>query len=97
MFRFQDQTGRMIEFDDVPKRIVSLVPSQTELLFVLGLEKHIVGITKFCIFPKNKVSRISQIGGTKSVNFEKIRQLQPHLIIGNKEENTEKGRTQESY
>jgi len=71
-----------------PLRIVSLVPSQTELLFELGLGERVVGITKFCIHPKTWFESKSRVGGTKHVDFEKIAALKPDLIIGNKEENS---------
>ncbi|RYY66748.1 MAG: cobalamin-binding protein [Chitinophagaceae bacterium] len=70
-------------------RIISIVPSQTELLFDLGLEDRIVGITKFCVHPYHLKSTKKIIGGTKKVHLEKIRLLQPDIIIANKEENTE--------
>ena len=69
-------------------RIVSLVPSITELLFYLGLEHQIVGRTKFCIHPADKISTIIKIGGTKKVNIKKVKDLKPDLVIANKEENT---------
>src|SRR5690242_2078703 len=69
------------------KRIISLVPSQTELLFDLGLEKEVIGNTKFCIHPEKWFREKTRVGGTKKVNFEKIKELSPDLIIGNKEEN----------
>ena len=69
------------------KRIVSLVPSQTELLFDLGLESETVGITKFCIHPLSWSKTKGCIGGTKTVNIDKIHLLKPDLIIANKEEN----------
>ena len=68
-------------------RIVSLVPSQTELLSYLGLENEVVGITKFCIHPQKWFKEKTKVGGTKKINFEKIEQLSPDLIIANKEEN----------
>jgi ABC-type Fe3+-hydroxamate transport system substrate-binding protein len=72
----------------IPKTIVSLVPSQTELLVDLGLEDKIVGVTKFCVHPKHlKKSKII-VGGTKQVHFEKIKTLEPDIILCNKEENT---------
>ena len=86
-----DQLGNKIEINFPPKRIVSLVPSQTELLFDLGLDEELVGITRFCIHPKEKVSTKEKIGGTKQFNIEKIKALQPDLIIGNKEENYAEG------
>jgi ABC-type Fe3+-hydroxamate transport system substrate-binding protein len=82
-----DQLGREIEFPFPPKRIVSTVPSQTELLFDLGLDEEIIGVTWFCIHPKDKVKRKAKIGGTKNLKIDKIKQLRPDLIIANKEEN----------
>lgn len=84
---FHDQLGREIKFSFPPQRIISLVPSQTELLFDLGLDDEIVGITKFCIHPENKCRKKTKIGGTKNLNLNKIHSIQPDLIIGNKEEN----------
>lgn len=84
---FTDQMERVISVSYPPKRIISLVPSQTELLFDLGLDAEIIGITKFCIHPHDKFLRSAKIGGTKKLNLEKIRNLKPDLIIGNKEEN----------
>jgi len=83
-----DQIGIEHTFETSPKRIISLVPSQTELLFDLGQEEKIVGITKFCVHPYHFICTKKIIGGTKNVHFEKIRLLQPDLIIANKEENT---------
>lgn len=71
-----------------PKRIISLVPSQTELLFELGLSEEVIGITKFCIHPSEWFQTKTRIGGTKTVNIELVKSLQPDLIIANKEENT---------
>lgn len=71
-----------------PQRIVSLVPSQTELLFDLGLDEEVVGITRFCIHPADKVAGKTRIGGTKAIHLDQIDALQPDLIIANKEENT---------
>ena len=83
-----DQIGTSHSFETSPMRIISLVPSQTELLYDLGLESKIVGITKFCVHPYHFKSTIKSVGGTKKVHFEKIRLLQPDIIICNKEENT---------
>jgi ABC-type Fe3+-hydroxamate transport system substrate-binding protein len=69
-------------------KVVSLVPSITEALFDLGLtENEVIGRTKFCIHPSEKVKNIAVIGGTKNINIEKIKALQPDLILANKEEN----------
>jgi len=84
-----DQMNRTIRLEGIPRRIVSLVPSQTELLYDLGLNDEVVGITKFCIYPEEWFKSKNRVGGTKQVNIEKVRDLQPDLIIGNKEENTE--------
>ncbi len=75
----------------IPQRIVSLVPSQTELLFDLGLAERIVGLTKFCVHPAAQAKTKAIIGGTKNFRFDVIDQLQPDLILGNKEENYREG------
>jgi len=67
--------------------IVSLVPSQTELLFDLGLNEEVKAITKFCVHPKAWFKSKTRIGGTKNVNVELIKKIKPDLIIANKEEN----------
>jgi len=87
MSDYTDQTGRTISIQSPPKRIISLVPSQTELLHTLGLNKEVVGITKFCIHPNEWFQTKIRIGGTKMLNMEAIHELQPDLIIANKEEN----------
>ncbi len=71
----------------IPKRIVSLVPSQTELLHYQGLEEESVGITKFCIHPKEWFDTKTRIGGTQTIDIKRIQALNPDLIIANKEEN----------
>jgi ABC-type Fe3+-hydroxamate transport system substrate-binding protein len=78
---------RTISLPCPPKRIISLVPSQTELLFDLGLEAEVIGITKFCIHPAKWFRGKTRIGGTKTVNLHKVATLNPDLIIANKEEN----------
>ncbi|TAL57499.1 MAG: cobalamin-binding protein, partial [Bacteroidetes bacterium] len=83
---FKDQMGNTVTLKDTPKRIVSIVPSQTELLADLGLDEEVVGITKYCIHPKGWHEHKTIVGGTKKLNLEKIRNLKPDLIIGNKEE-----------
>ncbi|GAB4023611.1 helical backbone metal receptor [Spirosoma koreense] len=70
------------------QRIVSVVPSQTELLFDLGLDEEIVGITKFCVHPADKVATKIRVGGTKTLHLDAIHALAPTLILANKEENT---------
>jgi len=87
MPQITDQTGRLLEYPQVPQRIISLVPSQTELLYHLGLNEEVVGITKFCIRPEHWFHRKTRVGGTKGIKIDTIRQLEPDLIIANKEEN----------
>lgn len=84
-----DQIGRQLKIAFIPKRIVSLVPSQTELLFDLGLEAEVVGITKFCVHPEHWFRNKTRIGGTKTLKADLITSLHPDLIIANKEENLE--------
>ena len=86
---FKDQLNRTLSFSSYPKRIISLVPSQTELLFHLGLDKKVVGVTKFCIYPTDWKTRKTIIGGTKNLKMDLIKELNPDLIIANKEENDE--------
>ena len=83
-----DMTGRQVEVAHRPLRIVSLVPSQTELLYDLGLHDEVVGITKFCVHPASWFHSKKRVGGTKTVHLDTVRQLQPDLILANKEENT---------
>ncbi len=84
---FKDQLDRKIRLDGRPARIISLVPSQTELLYSLGLGSEVVGITKFCVRPSGWTRIKTIIGGTKQVDIEKVRSLKPDIIIANKEEN----------
>ena len=84
---FTDQMGNKVELSNTPQRIISLVPSQTELLYDLGLEDRVVGITKFCIHPEHWRKTKTIVGGTKNFQVDVINQLRPDLIIGNKEEN----------
>lgn len=86
--KIKDQIQRMLDIKSTAKRIVSLVPSQTELLFDLGLEDSIVGITKFCVHPFHLKNTKTIVGGTKQINIEKIKALQPDIVLCNKEENT---------
>lgn len=69
------------------KRIISLVPSLTELLIDLGLKDQLVGRTRFCIHPEEEVDDIEIVGGTKNPDLEKIIELEPDFILANKEEN----------
>nr|WP_297911994.1 helical backbone metal receptor [uncultured Allomuricauda sp.] len=84
----EDQMGRQLCLKQPLSRIVSLNPSQTETLVDLGLEHHIVGLTKFCVHPFHLRQSKTIVGGTKKVDFAKIRHLKPDIILCNKEENT---------
>ena len=82
-----DALGRRVILPEPPRRIVSLVPSQTELLADLGLDAETVGLTRFCVHPKGWKARKQIVGGTKNVDVERVRALAPDLVIANKEEN----------
>jgi len=84
---FTDQLGRTISLPSLPRRIISLVPSQTELLYTLGLEEEVAGITKFCVHPTAWFRNKPRVGGTKDIHYEAVRALRPDLILANKEEN----------
>jgi ABC-type Fe3+-hydroxamate transport system substrate-binding protein len=83
-----DAVGVKHPEDITDARIVSLVPSLTELLCALGLAPKIVGRTGFCVHPKNLVRSIPKVGGTKTVNLERIKRLAPTHVIVNIDENT---------
>jgi len=82
-----DHLGRSITLNGCPKRVISLVPSQTELLIKLGLKHLLVGITNYCIHPEEAVKTLNKIGGTKTPKLKIISALAPDLVIANKEEN----------
>ncbi|WP_233357710.1 ABC transporter substrate-binding protein [Haloflavibacter putidus] len=86
--QLQDQLQRKIDLNKTPQRIISLVPSQTELLVDLGLKEQLVGITKFCVHPKGLTNEKEIVGGTKEVKIETVKALNPDIILCNKEENT---------
>ena len=88
MSLFIDDHGQKHESAGSNARIVSLVPSITELLFELGLEEEIVGRTGFCIHPKKQVERVPKLGGTKDVDLKKLKALEPTHVILNIDENT---------
>jgi ABC-type Fe3+-hydroxamate transport system substrate-binding protein len=82
-----DSSGVAVELERPPRRIVSLVPSLTETLCALGLADALVGITVYCVEPREVVAGKTRIGGEKNPNLEKIRRLEPDLVIANIEEN----------
>ena len=87
-FSSTDARGRPIRLDAPPRRIVSLVPSQTELLADLGLDAEVVGVTRFCVHPAAWKTEKTIVGGTKNVNIERVRALRSDLVLSNLEENT---------
>ncbi len=89
MRAYTDQVGRQVRLKALPRRIISVVPSQTELLADLGLEDEVVGITRFCIHPNHWFREKKRVGGTKQLDKARIDALQPDLIIANKEENVQ--------
>jgi ABC-type Fe3+-hydroxamate transport system substrate-binding protein len=88
MIALKDQMNRTVRLAKTPQRIVSLVPSQTELLYYLGCDEQVAGITKFCIHPNEWFRNKTRVGGTKNVDFDKLAAINPDLIIANKEENS---------
>jgi ABC-type Fe3+-hydroxamate transport system substrate-binding protein len=91
LYTFSDQLNKEVSISFPPKRIISLVPSQTELLASLGLQNEVVGVTKFCVHPAAWLKSKTIVGGTKNFHYDIINELQPDLIIGNKEENYQEG------
>ena len=86
-FDCTDALGRLVRLAEPPRRIVSLVPSQTELLAALGLDAEVVGLTRFCVHPAGWKAAKAIVGGTKTVDVDRVRQLAPDLVLANKEEN----------
>ncbi len=85
--KITDHLNRTIELKTKPQRVVSLVPSITETLAGLGLEKNLIAVTRFCKYPPDVVEQLPKIGGPKKINLEKIVALKPDLVIAVKEEN----------
>lgn len=82
-----DAAGQIHRAHAGPARIVSLVPSLTELVCELGLTEQLVGRTGFCIHPKEALRRVPKVGGTKDVNLDRLRELAPTHVIVNIDEN----------
>ncbi len=83
-----DARGLRLTLPRPPRRLVSLVPSQTELLADLGLDDAVVGLTRFCVHPAGWKQRKAIVGGTKQVDRERLAALRPDLVLANLEENT---------
>lgn len=84
----KDALGRKVTFTYPPERMIALDPAITETLYYFGLDGNIVGRTRFCIHPKDRVKQAVNVGGTKDLKMERIHELEPDLIIAEKEENT---------
>jgi len=89
MQTFLDQLGRTVSLTASPQKIICLVPSLTELLFDLGLEDEVCGITSFCARPPHWSQQKIIVGGPKTVDLDAISRISPDLVIANKEENTQ--------
>lgn len=87
MKQVHHQTGNLFSLPSLPRRIISIVPSQTEFLNDLGLTDEVIGITKFCVHPAQWFQSITRIGGTKQLNLPLIESLKPDLVLASKEEN----------
>ncbi len=87
MARWLDAEGTSHPRAGAQPRIVSLVPSVTELLCELGLREHLVGRTGFCIYPKDSLREVPKVGGTKDVDIAAIRALNPTHVVVNIDEN----------
>jgi iron complex transport system substrate-binding protein len=75
-----DQAGRVVRVEKLPEKIISLAPSNTEILYALGLEDRLVGVTEFCDYPEVAKQK-PQIGGYSTVDIEKVVEMQPDLIL----------------
>jgi ABC-type Fe3+-hydroxamate transport system substrate-binding protein len=82
-----DDLGFRVELEQPPRRIISLVPSWTETLFALGAGGRVVGATRFCVEPADRIGAVAKIGGTKNPDLRAIGELAPDLVIANAEEN----------
>ncbi|HEU5393471.1 MAG TPA: cobalamin-binding protein [Candidatus Methylomirabilis sp.] len=85
--RFRDALGREVSVPVLPRRVVSLIPSVTEICFALGAGDRVVGVTSFCTEPPAGVAEKVRVGGEKNPDLERIRRLRPDLVIANVEEN----------
>jgi ABC-type Fe3+-hydroxamate transport system substrate-binding protein len=83
-----DDRGRTLDFPSPPRRVVSLVPSDTLSVAALGCAGALVGRTDYCDLPEDVVSRIPTLGGTKNPRLDDLCALQPDLVLANQEENT---------
>lgn len=85
--RYVDALNRAVELSATPRRIISLVPSLTEALFAFGVGRKVVGVTSFCVEPREAVADRPKVGGTKTLRVERVLELQPDLVVASAEEN----------
>ncbi|NIM20579.1 MAG: ABC transporter substrate-binding protein [Candidatus Latescibacteria bacterium] len=83
----EDDLRRRHVFQSPPGRIVSLVPSITETVVLLGADQRLVGITDYCVHPEDALADIPRVGGTKNPDVPDILSLEPDVVLANKEEN----------
>lgn len=86
--RIRDDRARALDFGSAPRRVVSLVPSDTLSIAALGCASVLVGRTDYCELPQDVVARLPSVGGTKNVRVDDVCDLAPDLVIANQEENT---------
>ena len=86
--RVVDDRRRTLDFATPPRRVVSLVPSDTLSVAALGCASALVGRTDYCELPADVVAKLPAVGGTKNPRLDDVCALQPDLVLGNQEENT---------
>ncbi len=82
-----DDRGRLLKMSRAPRRIVSLVPSDTYTLAALGAAERLVGRTTYCVEPADSLAGVTEVGGTKDPDLDRVVELEPDLVIMNREEN----------
>lgn len=90
MIRTRDDRKRYLSWTSPPRRVVSLVPSDTYSLIKLGAKSRLIGRTRYCVAPEAEVADIEIVGGTKDADVERIIELAPDAVIANQEENTQR-------
>ena len=75
-----DQAGRIVSIEKIPEKIISLAPGNTEILYALGLEDRLVGVTEYCNYPEATKEK-PQIGGFAAIDIEKVVAIEPDLIL----------------
>jgi ABC-type Fe3+-hydroxamate transport system substrate-binding protein len=86
--RVTDDRGRTLDFGPPPTRVVSLVPSDTYSVALLGCGAALVGRTDYCELPREIAERVPSVGGTKNPRLDDLMALEPDLVLANQEENT---------